>query len=84
MKQVPFKKPVNSQPDKRFSAFCGSGMFIIVPTKVTTFPMLSQMNLAQPSPIHPFNIHFNIIHPYKELPLPIRVEDINKILFVKL
>jgi len=33
MKQVPFKKPGISQPDKRFPAFCGYRMFIIVPTK---------------------------------------------------
>jgi hypothetical protein len=83
MKQVPFKKPGISQPDKRFPAFCGYRKFIIVPTKVTISQMLNQMNLVQPSPTHPFNIYFNIIHPSKEPPLPIRLEDINKILFVK-
>jgi hypothetical protein len=37
MKQVRFEKPVISQPDKSFPAFCGYRMFNIVPTKVTIF-----------------------------------------------
>jgi len=43
-------------------------MFISVPTKVTFIPMLSQMNLVQPSPTHSLNIHFNIIHSSTSVP----------------
>ena len=67
-KQVPFEKSVISRPDKRFSAFCGSKMFIIVPTKVTIFPMLSQLNSVKSYPTHSFNIHFNIIHSSTSVP----------------
>jgi hypothetical protein len=52
MKQVPFEKPVISQPDKSSPAFCGSRMFIIVPTEFTIFPILSDE--FSPALPHPF------------------------------